>query len=69
VRSARARDGFAVYVIDRSDGRPVARATDVELGEYLGNVSPVVRGLSGGEQIVVMGAGLLSAGEPVEIIP
>jgi hypothetical protein len=31
-------------------------------------VIPVKRGLTGGETVVVQGAGLLSDGEPVEVI-
>jgi RND family efflux transporter MFP subunit len=59
---------FAVFVVDAGGGHPVARAREVELGEYLGRVIPVKRGLSGGETVVVQGAGLLSDGEPVEVI-
>jgi RND family efflux transporter MFP subunit len=59
---------FAVYVVDDRGGKPIARLAAVELGEFLGNVIPVVRGLSGGERVVVQGAGLLSDGEAVEII-
>ncbi len=59
---------FAVFVVDASAGHPVARARDVELGEYLGRVIPVKRGLAGGETVVVQGAGLLSDGESIEVI-
>ena len=59
---------FAVFVVDATGGHPVVRARDVELGEYLGRVIPVRRGLTGGETVVVQGAGLLSDGEPVEVI-
>ena len=69
VRSASHPGQFAVYVVDENGGKPVARAHDVELGEYLGSVIPVTHGLRGGEQIVVMGAGLLADGEPVQVIP
>jgi multidrug efflux system membrane fusion protein len=59
---------FAVFVVDDGGGKPVARAREVELGEYLGRVIPVKQGLSGGERIVVQGAGLLSDGESVEVV-
>ena len=59
---------FAVFVIDASAGHPVARAREVELGDYLGRVIPVKKGLAGGETLVVQGAGLLSDGETVEVI-
>jgi RND family efflux transporter MFP subunit len=60
---------FAVFVVEDEGGKAVARARDVELGEYLGRVIPATVGLKGGERIVVQGAGLLSDGEPVEVIP
>lgn len=69
VRAPGKKAGFAVFVVDTSAARPVARAREIELGEYLGRDIPVRKGLSGGERIVVLGAGLLSDGESVEIIP
>jgi RND family efflux transporter MFP subunit len=69
VRSPSKAGGFAVYVVADAKGHPVAHARDVELGEYLGRVIPVRQGLAGGETIVVQGAGLLSDGEPVQVIP
>jgi RND family efflux transporter MFP subunit len=68
VRSPARADGFAVFVVDGKAAPPVARLREVELGEYLGRVIPVKRGLTGGESIVVQGAGLLSDGETVEVI-
>lgn len=63
----RAQDhGFAVFVVDDAS---VAHLRTIELGEYLGRVIPVKKGLAGGERIVVLGAGLLSNDEPVEVIP
>jgi multidrug efflux system membrane fusion protein len=59
---------FAVFVVETAGGRSVVHARDVELGEYLGRVIPVKRGLTGGETVVVQGAGLLSDGETVEVI-
>lgn len=69
VRSPARAGAFAVYVVDGANGQTIAHARDVELGEYLGRVIPVTSGLKGGEQIVVQGAGLLSDGERVEVIP
>ena len=59
---------FAVFVVDKTTGHPIVHARDVELGEYLGRVIPVQRGLTGGETVVVQGAGLLSDGETVEVL-
>jgi multidrug efflux system membrane fusion protein len=79
VRPAPGASSFAVFVIDDAPGgaggaggpraRGVAHARIVELGEYLGRVIPVLHGLVGGERIVVQGAGLLSEGESVEVVP
>jgi RND family efflux transporter MFP subunit len=69
VRSPAHAGRFAVFVVDEAAGQSVARARDVDLGDYLGRVIPVTSGLNGGEKIVVQGAGLLSDGEPVEVIP
>jgi RND family efflux transporter MFP subunit len=70
VRSPAHANQFAVFVVSNAaDGHPRVQSKEVELGEYLGSVIPVRAGLQGGEQIVVQGAGLLSDGESVEIIP
>jgi RND family efflux transporter MFP subunit len=69
VRSPDHAGRFAVFVVDDASGKPLARAREVELGEYLGRVIPVKQGLGGGERIVVQGAGLLSDGEAVEVVP
>jgi multidrug efflux system membrane fusion protein len=64
--------GFAVFVIDEpkpGTARTVAHLRVVELGEYLGRVIPVKKGLTGGERVVVQGAGLLADGEVVEVVP
>jgi RND family efflux transporter MFP subunit len=71
VRAPGHADRFAVFVVGApvaGAAHPVVHATEVELGEYLGKVIPVRRGLKGGETVVVQGAGLLSDGEPVEVI-
>jgi multidrug efflux system membrane fusion protein len=72
VRSPAHPEQFAVYLVDGDPGnaaRGTARVRDVELGDYLGSVIPVTKGLTGGERIVTMGAGLLSDGEAVQVIP
>lgn len=60
---------FGVFVVDDIGGSAVAHLREVRLGEYLGRLIPVTDGLHAGERIVVLGAGLLSDGESVEIIP
>jgi RND family efflux transporter MFP subunit len=68
VRPPGRAEGFAVFVVEEVGGKLVGRAKDVELGEYVGRVIPVKKGLSGGERVVVQGAGLLSDGESIEVI-
>src|SRR5262249_23459300 len=65
VRSPAHSGQFAVYVVDKS----VAHLREVDLGEFLGNQIPIRSGLADGEQVVVMGASLLSDGEAVQVIP
>lgn len=69
VRAPSKPHAFGVFVVEDAGGKSVARLRDVRLGEYLGRVIPVNEGLSAGERIVVLGAGLLSDGEQVEVIP
>ncbi|QSQ16131.1 efflux RND transporter periplasmic adaptor subunit [Myxococcus landrumensis] len=69
VRAPGKPEAFAVFVLEEQDGKAVAKAREVELGEYLGNVIPVKKGLNAGERIIVTGASLLSDGEAVEVIP
>jgi RND family efflux transporter MFP subunit len=69
VRSARNAGQFAVFAVDGSEGATRVRAVEVVLGEYVGRVIRVLEGLAGNERIVVQGAGLLSDGERVEVIP
>jgi len=61
--------GYAVFVVDNKDGVARVHARQIELGEYLGRVVPVKKGLAIDEQVVVQGAGLLSDGDRVEVIP
>jgi len=60
--------GFAVFIVENKDKVLRARAREVELGEYLGRVVPVKKGLEGSETIVTQGAGMLSDGERIEVI-
>jgi RND family efflux transporter MFP subunit len=69
VRSPHKADGFAVLVVDHVGDHDVVHAIDVELGENVSLLVPVVKGVRGGERVVVQGAGLLSDGETVEVIP
>ena len=61
--------GYAVFVVETTGGISRARTREIELGEYLGRVVPVKKGLAVDEKVVVQGAGLLSDGDRVEVIP
>jgi multidrug efflux system membrane fusion protein len=69
VRSPSKRDGFAVFVLDDKAAAPTVHVREVELGGFVGNSIPVKAGLTEGEQVVVLGATLLSDGQPVQVIP
>jgi RND family efflux transporter MFP subunit len=69
VRSPRDARGFAVFVVESSGARDVARQRDVKLGDVVGNAVIVVDGLKAKERVVSMGATLLTDGEPVNVIP
>lgn len=69
VRSPTKREGFAAFVADKVQDRYSAELRELELGEIYGNEVPAKSGLKEGELVVIMGTGLLSPGEPIQIIP
>ncbi|MFO0724742.1 MAG: efflux RND transporter periplasmic adaptor subunit [Myxococcota bacterium] len=69
VRSTNKPEGFAVFLAGERSGKQYVTLTDVELGEIHGNAVPAISGLKPDDTVVVMGAGLLSDGEEVRIIP
>ena len=69
VRSKTDPKGYAVYVVDATGGKPIARIHDIQLGDVVGNSIAVLDGLSGGEQIVVVGVTLVSDQMEVRIVP
>ncbi len=68
VRSTAKQGGYAVFVLDETGGRAVARARDVELGDISGNLIAVTQGLRPAERVIVTGATLVSDGERVSVI-
>jgi RND family efflux transporter MFP subunit len=62
-------EAYAVYVVDGSADKAVARARQVTLGDVRGNAVAVTRGLQAGERVVVSGASLLVDGESVRVVP
>ncbi len=69
VRPPGETEGYAVFVVEETDGLPVARVRRVALGEALGNSIAVTSGLKIGERVIVTGATLVRDGEPVRIVP
>lgn len=69
VRSRTDPKGYAVFVVEKSAGKTVARLREVQLGEVYGNTIAATAGLKPGDQVVVTGGTLLRDGDPVAIIP
>ncbi len=69
VRSKTDPSGFAVFVVEESDGKTTARIRDVQLGSVYGNRVSVYEGLELGEKVIATGATLVVDGEEVTIIP
>jgi RND family efflux transporter MFP subunit len=57
---------YLVYTIEQNGDRAVAKAIPIEAGPLAGNEVVVLSGLTAGQRIVVMGANLLQAGDPVK---
>ena len=62
-------EGYAVYVLEGSGDRPVAKLRDVRLGEITGNRIAVLSGLTAGERVVVTGTTIVANGDAVRVIP
>ncbi len=69
IRSPAHKEKYAVLIADTEDGVGKVHARDVELGDFMGNLIPVTSGLSGDDRVVVTGAGLLSDGQTVRVVP
>ena len=69
MRSQTNPKGYAVFVVEKSAGKAVARLRDVQLGEVYGNTIAATAGLKPGDQVIVTGGTLLRDGDPVAIIP
>ena len=69
VRSRDDPNGYAVYVVEESGGKHVARMRPVSLGDVMGNSIVVNEGLQGGEHVVVTGATLVVDDQEVHVVP
>jgi multidrug efflux pump subunit AcrA (membrane-fusion protein) len=61
--------GYMVFVAVDKDGKTLAQARRVELGDVAGRNVSVRRGLSPGERVVTSGATLIHDGAAVTIVP
>jgi len=61
--------GFAVFVVEESGGRTMARLRRIEPGTPLGDQVAVLDGLRAGERVVITGATLAVDGQPVLVVP
>jgi multidrug efflux system membrane fusion protein len=69
VRSSQQPNGFAVFVVSAQSGKSIAHEQLVEIGDTLGNMISVTKGLKVGEPIVVTGGTLIKDGDEVKVIP
>ena len=61
--------GYAVFVVEESNGKPTARERKINLGDVVGNSIAVTAGLQGGEKVIVRGATLVVDSQEVRVIP
>lgn len=68
VRSPNRPDGYALFRIERRDGRTYAAARDIQIGAIRGNLLEVMEGAAPGDPIVVTGASMIRDGEEVRVL-
>jgi multidrug efflux system membrane fusion protein len=61
--------GYAVYIAERHGPWVTARLRIVELGDIVGNKIAVNRGLKPGDRVIVRGAGIVTDGQHIRILP
>lgn len=61
--------GYTLYVVEKQEGRTLARRRPVKLGPVLGNRVIVIEGVAQGETVVVKGTTQIVDGEQVRILP
>lgn len=69
VRSSQRTDGFAVFVVNDQGGKSVARERVVEIGDTVGNMITVTKGLRAGEPVVTTGGTMIKDGDEIKVIP
>jgi multidrug efflux system membrane fusion protein len=68
IRSPRDPRAFAVFALEGTGSRGVARLREVELGEIVGNGVTVTRGLDGTERVVTLGSTLVFDGSDAVVV-
>ena len=69
VRAPDDPDGFALFVVEESDGGARASLKTIEVGQVYGNNVAVVSGVAAEDKVIVTGAKMLTDGQPVKVIP
>ena len=69
VAAARVSGQFFAFVVERKDGKEIARQVPVTLGEISGNDYRVISGLKAGDEVVVAGGQNLADGMAVKVQP
>ena len=69
VRMEQNASGYTVFVVEEREGKNIAHARPVVLGEAYGNQIGIDQGLAAGERVIVVGASLVHDGEQVRVIP
>lgn len=68
IKSPHRQDGFAVFLLQESNGKSYVKSQDVQLGKTLGNSMEVLSGLASGQRIVVYGSQLVREGQEVRVV-
>lgn len=69
VRSSQQPDGFAVFVMTKQGEKNIVGERSVEIGDTLGNLISITKGLKPGESVVITGSTLIKDGDEVKVIP
>ena len=69
VLDTRTAAGFAVMLAQGNGDTPTVRLRSVELGDALGNMIAITKGVAAGDRVVTTGVSLIKDGDVVRVIP
>jgi RND family efflux transporter MFP subunit len=69
VLDSRTGAGFAVMLAQGNGDTPTVRLRSVELGDALGNMIAITKGVAAGDKVVTTGVSLVKDGDVVRVIP